>query len=118
MKNYTISKKQKRNRSPSNSSHYTISDDDSPKQKTEKTHKRSEDTHRHKKHLKHNRKHRRHPSVDQSSDNNDRDKYKSAEKEKRLHGRVLSPEVKVKEEQISEDERDYTNKHRHKDLIR
>lgn len=118
MKNYTMSKKQKRNRSPSASSHYTISDDDSPKQKTEKSQKRSEDSHRHRKHLKHNHKHHRHPSVDQSSDNNVRDKYKSSEKEKRLHGRDFSPEVKVKEEQISEDERDYKNRNRHNDQSR
>lgn len=118
MKNYTMSKKQKRNRSPSASSHYTISDDDSPKQNTEKSQKRSEDSHRHRKHLKHNHKHHKHPSVDQSSDNNIRDKYKPSEKEKRLHGRDFSPEVKVKEEQISEDERDYKNKNRHSDQSR
>ncbi|XP_046685159.1 smad nuclear-interacting protein 1-like [Homalodisca vitripennis] len=114
MKDNTTGRKHKRARSLSNSSHFTISDDDNPKQSKEG--KNLEERYKHRKHYKHGHKHHRQQNSDSSENEEVNPKYKISEK--RHKDNDLVPEVRVKEEPQSEDERDRKYKNRHSEQSR
>uniref|UniRef100_A0A1B6MT21 FHA domain-containing protein n=2 Tax=Graphocephala atropunctata TaxID=36148 RepID=A0A1B6MT21_9HEMI len=115
MKDNTTSRKHKRERSLSNSSPFTISDDESPKPKIQNEGKSSEERYGHRKHHKHSHKRHRHQSSDSSDSEEVKEKNKVSEK--RAKDDIL-PEVRVKEEPASEDERDRKYRNRHGDQSR